>query len=396
MHISKRAGAVSGSITLEIHARANELKAQGEDVVSFGAGEPDFPTPSWIIEEAKAAMDRGETRYTPASGTMKLKKAICVKLERENGLHYAPDEIVVSNGAKHSLFNACMAILDEGDEVIIPAPYWVTYPELVRMAGGVPVFVETKSENGYVMTAADFEAAITPNTRALILNTPSNPCGAMYSEPQLAELAKIAIVHDLIVISDEIYEALCYDGERQVSIASLDGMRERTIVVNGLSKAYAMTGWRIGYTAAPREVTRVMANYQSHATSNPNSIAQAAAVAALNGPTDDLEAMVAEFQARRDLMIRMIEETGVLTCTHPKGAFYIMVDISRCFGKKCGDAVITDSMSFCQCLLDDRKVAVVPGKAFGADNCVRLSYATGRANIEKGLSRIAAFVADLK
>lgn len=396
MHISKRAGAVSGSITLEINARANELKAQGEDVVSFGAGEPDFPTPSWIIEEAKAAMDRGETRYTPASGTMKLKKAICGKLERENGLHYAPDEIVVSNGAKHSLFNACMAILDEGDEVIIPAPYWVTYPELVRMAGGVPVFVETKSENGYVMTAADFEAAITPKTRALILNTPSNPCGAMYSEPQLAELAKIAIAHDLIVISDEIYEALCYDGERQVSIASLDGMRERTIVVNGLSKAYAMTGWRIGYTAAPREVTRVMANYQSHATSNPNSIAQAAAVAALNGPTDDLEAMVAEFQARRDLMIRMIEETGVLTCTHPKGAFYIMVDISRCFGKKCGDAVITDSMSFCQCLLDDRKVAVVPGKAFGADNCVRLSYATGRANIEKGLSRIAAFVADLK
>ena len=396
MHISKRAGAVSGSITLEIHARANELKAQGEDVVSFGAGEPDFPTPSWIIEEAKAAMDRGETRYTPASGTMKLKKAICGKLERENGLHYAPDEIVVSNGAKHSLFNACMAILDEGDEVIIPAPYWVTYPELVRMAGGVPVFVETKSENGYVMTAADFEAAITPKTRALILNTPSNPCGAMYSEPQLAELAKIAIVHDLIVISDEIYEALCYDGERQVSIASLDGMRERTIVVNGLSKAYAMTGWRIGYTAAPREVTRVLANYQSHATSNPNSNAQAAAVAALNGPTDDLEAMVAEFQARRDLMIRMIEETGVLTCTHPKGAFYIMVDISRCFGKKCGDAVITDSMSFCQCLLDDRKVAVVPGKAFGADNCVRLSYATGRANIEKGLSRIAAFVADLK
>ena len=387
MHISKRAGAVSGSITLEINARANELKAQGEDVVSFGAGEPDFPTPSWIIEEAKAAMDRGETRYTPASGTMKLKKAICGKLERENGLHYAPDEIVVSNGAKHSLFNACMAILDEGDEVIIPAPYWVTYPELVRMAGGVPVFVETKSENGYVMTAADFEAAITPKTRALILNTPSNPCGAMYSEPQLAELAKIAIAHDLIVISDEIYEALCYDGERQVSIASLDGMRERTIVVNGLSKAYAMTGWRIGYTAA---------NYQSHATSNPNSIAQAAAVAALNGPTDDLEAMVAEFQARRDLMIRMIEDTGVLTCTHPKGAFYIMVDISRCFGKKCGDAVITDSMSFCQCLLDDRKVAVVPGKAFGADNCVRLSYATGRANIEKGLSRIAAFVADLK
>lgn len=396
MHISKQAGAISASITLAITARANELKAQGEDVIGFGAGEPDFPTPAWIIEAAKEAMDRGQTRYTPASGTMELKKAVCAKLKRENGLDYAPDQIVVSNGAKHSLFNACMAVLDPGDEVIIPSPYWVTYPELVRMAGGVPVFVQTDSAHDYVMSGAALEAAITPRTRALILNSPSNPCGAMYDRAALEEVARVAVAHDLIVISDEIYEALCYDGERQISIATLDGMYDRTIVVNGLSKAYAMTGWRIGYTAAPRDVTRAMANYQSHATSNPNSIAQAAAVAALNGPTDDLEAMVAEFRARRDLMIRMIESIDLLSCTHPKGAFYIMADVSRCFGLSWNDRKIDGSMSFTECLLDACKVSVVPGIAFGDDNCVRLSYATGRANIEEGLRRIAQFVSMLK
>lgn len=396
MHISKRAGAVSASITLAISAKANEMKAAGKDVVSFGAGEPDFPTPQWIIDAAKAAMDRGETRYTPASGTLVLKKAICNKLKRDNGLTYSTDQIVVSNGAKHSLFNACMAVLDEGDEVIIPAPYWVTYPELVRMAGGVPVFVETKKENGFVLTASDLEAAVTDRTRALILNSPSNPCGAKYGKEILEEIAQIAVRHDLIVISDEIYEVLSYDDEPQISIATLDGMYERTIVVNGLSKAYAMTGWRIGYTAAPKDVTKVMASYQSHATSNPNSIAQAAAVAALNGPTDDMKRMVEEFGKRRDLMISMIRAIPYLDCTEPKGAFYIMMDISGIFGKKINGQVITSPLLFCNALLDEELVAVVPGEAFGAPDCVRLSYAISQENIKKGLSRIESFVQKLR
>ena len=396
MHISKRAGAVKSSITLAISAKANEMKAAGKDVVGFGAGEPDFPTPAWIIDAAKAAMDRGETRYTAASGTPALKKAICDKLQRDNGLTYGIDQIVVSNGAKHSLFNACMAILDEGDEVIIPSPYWVTYPELVRMAGGIPVFVETRKENEFVLTAEALEAAVTDRTRALILNSPSNPCGAKYGKEDLQKIAQIAIDHDLIVISDEIYEVLTYDDEPQISIATLDGMYERTIVVNGLSKAYAMTGWRIGYTAAPKDVTKVMASYQSHATSNPNSIAQAAAVAALNGPTEDMEKMVAAFRERRNLMVQMIQAVDMLDCTVPKGAFYIMMDVSRTYGKSINGMEITDSLSFCNALLEEELVAVVPGEAFGAPDCVRLSYATNSENIKKGLNRIADFIAKLQ
>ncbi|SCI66444.1 Aspartate aminotransferase [uncultured Clostridium sp.] len=397
MQVSSRAAGVVGSVTLEIDAKAKKMKADGIDVVGFGAGEPDFPTPQFVIDAAKDALDKGLTRYTPAAGLMELRQAICDKLQKDNGISYAPAQIVVSNGAKHALYNTFQAILEPGDEVLIPSPYWVSYPEMVKMAGGVPVFVPGAAEDGFKPSLSALRAACTPRTVAMILNSPSNPTGAIYTREELEGIAALAVEKQFYVISDEIYEELTYDGAQHISIASLgEDIYQQTIVINGMSKAHAMTGWRIGYSAAPVPVAKVIANYQSHATSNANTIAQWASVAALTGPRDDLEAMVREFAARRDYLCDRIEAIPGLGCVRPGGAFYVMMRVSGLYGKSYEGQTISNSMDFAGVLLDQAQVAVVPGVAFGADEYVRLSYATSRENIEKGMDRIADFVQKLK
>lgn len=397
MQVSSRAAGVVGSVTLEIDAKAKKMKADGIDVVGFGAGEPDFPTPQFVIDAAKDALDKGLTRYTPAAGLLELRQAICDKLQKDNGISYAPAQIVVSNGAKHALYNTFQAILEPGDEVLIPSPYWVSYPEMVKMAGGVPVFVPGAAEDGFKPSLSALRAACTPRTVAMILNSPSNPTGAIYTREELEGIAALAVEKQFYVISDEIYEELTYDGAQHISIASLgEDIYQQTIVINGMSKAHAMTGWRIGYSAAPVPVAKVIANYQSHATSNANTIAQWASVAALTGPRDDLEAMVREFAARRDYLCDRIEDIPGLGCVRPGGAFYVMMRVSGLYGKSYEGQTISNSMDFAGVLLDQAQVAVVPGVAFGADEYVRLSYATSRENIEKGMDRIADFVQKLK
>ena len=396
MRISQRCQRVTGSLTLAIDAKAKEMKQKGIDVVGFGAGEPDFDTPEHIRKAAKDALDLGKTRYTPAAGMPELRQAICDKLKRDNGLDYVPQQIVVSTGAKHSLFNSFQALLEEGDEVIVPGPYWVSYPEIVRMAGGVPVIVEGREENNFKPTIDDFRAAVTDKTRAVVINSPNNPNGFVFTREELQAIGDLAIEKDLSIVSDEIYEFLVYDGAEHISIASLSPeIKERTIVINGMSKAYAMTGWRIGYTASPLNAAKAMTNFQSHSTSCPNSIAQYAALTALSGPDDQLKSMVAEFDRRRRRIVELINEIPGLSCKPPKGAFYVMMNISGVFGKRYNGAPIVDSMSFTQLLLDNSHVAVVPGAGFGADAYVRLSYATSMENIEKGLARIKEFVGKL-
>ena len=396
MRISQRCQRVTGSLTLAIDAKAKEMKQKGINVVGFGAGEPDFDTPEHIRKAAKDALDLGKTRYTPAAGMPELRQAICDKLKRDNGLDYVPQQIVVSNGAKHSLFNSFQALLEEGDEVIVPGPYWVSYPEIVRMAGGVPVIVEGREENNFKPTIDDFRAAVTDKTRAVVINSPNNPNGFVFTREELQAIGDLAIEKDLSIVSDEIYEFLVYDGAEHISIASLSPeIKERTIVINGMSKAYAMTGWRIGYTASPLNAAKAMTNFQSHSTSCPNSIAQYAALTALSGPDDQLKSMVAEFDRRRRRIVELINEIPGLSCKPPKGAFYVMMNIGGVFGKRYNGAPIVDSMSFTQLLLDNSHVAVVPGAGFGADAYVRLSYATSMENIEKGLARIKEFVGKL-
>ena len=396
MRISQRCQRVTGSLTLAIDAKAKEMKQKGIDVVGFGAGEPDFDTPEHIRKAAKDALDLGKTRYTPAAGMPELRQAICDKLKRDNGLDYVPQQIVVSNGAKHSLFNSFQALLEEGDEVIVPGPYWVSYPEIVRMAGGVPVIVEGTEENNFKPTIDDFRAAVTDKTCAVVINSPNNPNGFVFTREELQAIGDLAIEKDLSIVSDEIYEFLVYDGAEHISIASLSPeIKERTIVINGMSKAYAMTGWRIGYTASPLNAAKAMTNFQSHSTSCPNSIAQYAALTALSGPDDQLKSMVAEFDRRRRRIVELINEIPGLSCKPPKGAFYVMMNIGGVFGKRYNGAPIVDSMSFTQLLLDNSHVAVVPGAGFGADAYVRLSYATSMENIEKGLARIKEFVGKL-
>ena len=396
MRISQRCQRVTGSLTLAIDAKAKEMKQKGIDVVGFGAGEPDFDTPEHIRKAAKDALDLGKTRYTPAAGMPELRQAICDKLKRDNGLDYVPQQIVVSNGAKHSLFNSFQALLEEGDEVIVPGPYWVSYPEIVRMAGGVPVIVEGTEANNFKPTIDDFRAAVTDKTRAVVINSPNNPNGFVFTREELQAIGDLAIEKDLSIVSDEIYEFLVYDGAEHISIASLSPeIKERTIVINGMSKAYAMTGWRIGYTASPLNAAKAMTNFQSHSTSCPNSIAQYAALTALSGPDDQLKSMVAEFDRRRRRIVELINEIPGLSCKPPKGAFYVMMNIGGVFGKRYNGAPIVDSMSFTQLLLDNSHVAVVPGAGFGADAYVRLSYATSMENIAKGLARIKEFVGKL-
>ncbi len=397
LSLSDRCLQIAPSVTLAIDARAKALKAQGVDVIGFAAGEPDFNTPEYIRDAAKRALDEGMTKYTPVAGTLHLREQIAHKLKKDNGLDYSAADIVVSNGAKHSLFNALSAIVNPGDEVLIPAPCWVSYPEMVRMVGGVPVLVFGREEEQFLPSAEALAAHITDRTKALILNSPNNPCGNVCPKALLEQIARLAVEKQFFVISDEIYEKLIYDGKEHVSIASLgEDIKAQTIVVNGFSKSYAMTGWRIGYTAAPTALTKAMTSFQSHATSNANSIAQYAAAAALDNGETYMREMAAEFDARRLLMHRLINGIDGLSANLPSGAFYIMMNISSLIGKRLGDQVITGSLRFAELLLDQKNVAVVPAEAFGSDVHVRLSYAVSQERIESGLKRIAEFVASLE
>ena len=396
MMLSKKNQNIAESLTLAINAKSKKMSAEGHDVIGFGAGEPDFPTPEFVIQAAKEGLDKGLTRYTPSSGTMQLRQAICRKLERDNHLHYTPDAIIVSNGAKHSLFNAFQAILNPGDEVIIPQPYWLSYPEMVKMADGVSVFIDTKEENSFKPTIEELKKALTPKTKALVLNNPCNPNGCVYDRAELAAIANLAVERGFFIISDEIYEELVYDGMQHVSIASLnEEVKALTITINGMSKAYAMTGWRIGYAAGPKQVIKIMGNIQSHATSNPNSIAQYASTVALDTSKDEIKGMVEEFNRRRLYMANRINDIPHLSCRLPKGAFYVMMNIKDAIGKKHGNTLIDGSLAFADALLNVQKVTVVPGIAFGADNFVRLSYAISMEQIQKGLDRIEQFMTEL-
>ena len=397
MNLSKKAGNISPSITLSITAKANELKAQGVDVVSFGAGEPDFNTPQNIINAAIKAMQDGKTKYTPAGGILELKKTICKKFKEDNGLDYTTDQITISTGAKQCLANVFMAILNPGDEILIPIPYWVSYPELVKLADGVPVFVETLKENNYKYTIEDLEKAVSDKTKAVLINSPNNPTGTIYNREELIEIAEFAKKHDLLIISDEIYEKLIYDGEKHISIASLsEDAFERTVVINGVSKTYSMTGWRLGYMAASKEITKLMTSIQSHMTSNVNTIAQYAAIEALNGPIEDLNTMVKEFERRRNFMVDRLGKIDGVSIIKPSGAFYIMVNISSYFNTTFKGEEIKNSLDFSRVLLDEEKVAVIPGAGFGLDEYIRLSYATSMDIIETGIDRIAMFINKIK
>ena len=397
MELSRKAQRIEASVTLAITAKAKEMKENGIDVISFGAGEPDFNTPENIINAAIKAMEEGNTKYTSVNGILPLREAICKKFKEDNGLIYKPSQIVVSTGAKQTLANVFLAILNPGDEVIVPNPYWVSYPELIRLADGKAVFVESDESSSYKYTKENLEKTVTEKTKAIILNTPNNPTGTIYNKEELIEIAEFAKKHDLIIVSDEMYEKLVYDGEKHISIASVsDDAYERTIVINGLSKSYAMTGWRLGYCGATEKIAKLMTNIQSHMTSNVCSITQYAAVEALNGPQDKVKEMIVEFEKRRNYMAKTLQEMNNLSIIKPQGAFYIMINIDKCLGKEINGEKINDSMDFSAKLLEYEKVAVIPGKAFGLDNYVRVSYATSMELIEKGLERINKFVNKLK
>ncbi len=395
--VAKRMSAISPSLTLAISAKAKAMKAAGESVVSFSVGEPDFNTPDHIIEAAKTALDNGHTKYTPSSGLLPLRKAICEKFKKDNGLDYEPSQIIVSNGAKHSIFNACYAILDEGDEVIIPEPYWLTYPEVVKVCGGKPKYLTCKKENKYKFSAEDLKKAITRKTKMLIFNSPSNPTGAVYSEEEVRAIAKVCEEKGIFVLADEIYEKLCYNGVKPFSIAKVsEKMKDLTITVNGVSKTYAMTGWRIGYLAAPKDVAKAIDSFQSHATSNASSISQWATIEALNAPEEEIAEMVEVFDKRRAKLLDLIAGIDGVKAVEPDGAFYVMLVVDSLYGKSYQGKKITNSIEFADALLDGEKVATVPGVSFGADDCLRLSYSLSEEDIEIGLSRIKKFVSELE
>lgn len=375
---------VTPSVTLAIDAKAKAMRAAGEDVCSFSAGEPDFDTPAHIREAAKIALDQGKTRYGPAAGEPALRQAIATKLNKDNHLPYRAENILVTNGGKQALFNLMLALINPGDEVIIPAPYWVSYPEMVHLASGTPVIVTTTAETGYRITPAQLEAAITPKTRLFVLNSPSNPTGMVYTPAEIRELAAVIVRHQLWVVSDEIYEKILYDGAEHLSIGAVsEAAFERTIVCSGFAKAYAMTGWRVGYIAGSEDLIKATTKIQGHSTSNVCTFAQYGALAALEGSQACVAEMVAAFRDRRACMYQRISEMPRLRCLKPQGAFYLFVDISK---------TGLSSVEFCDRLLEEEKVATIPGKAFGMDDHIRLSYATDLATIEKGLTRLAKFV----
>ena len=395
--VAKRMTAISPSLTLAISAKAKAMKAAGESVVSFSVGEPDFNTHEHIIQAAKTALDNGHTKYTPSSGLLPLRKAICEKFQKDNGLEYEPSQIIVSNGAKHSIFNACYALLDEGDEVIIPEPYWLTYPEVVKVCGGVPKYLSCKKENKYKFSAEELKKAITPKTKMLIFNSPSNPTGAVYGEEEVRAIAKVCEEAEIFVLADEIYEKLCYNGVKPFSIAKCsEKMKELTITVNGVSKTYAMTGWRVGYLAAPKDVAKAIDSFQSHATSNASSISQWATIEALKSSDEEIAEMVNVFDKRRATLLQLISEIEGVKAVEPDGAFYVMLVVSGLYGKSYHGKTITNSIEFADALLESEKVATVPGISFGADDCLRLSYSLSEADIQTGLARIKKFVSELQ
>ena len=371
------------------------MKAEGKSVIGFGAGEPDFNTPQHIIDAAKEALDKGYTKYTPSSGLPQLRKKIAEKLKEEQGLDYDFSQIIVSSGGKHAIFNAMFALVEDGDEVIIPAPYWLTYPEVVKICGGTSVFIEGHKENHFKITPEDLKNAITPKTKMLIFNSPSNPTGAVYTEEEIRALGKVAEEAGIWVLSDEIYGKLIYDGVKHFSMAQVsEKLKEKTVIVNGVSKTYAMTGWRIGWMAAPKEVAKAVDSFQSHATSNPASVSQYAALAALNGSEEELEKMRDIFNDRRKFMIDRIHKIDHLDCIEPDGAFYIMLIVDKLYGKRFNGRKINGSLDVADMLLE-KGVAVVPGIAFGDDECVRLSYAISKEDIAEGLDRIEQFVKEV-
>jgi aspartate aminotransferase len=386
--ISARASSLSPSLTLAIDSKAKQMKAEGQDVVGFGAGEPDFDTPKHIKDAAIKALNEGFTKYTPASGIPELRQAIADKFKKENGLTYKPSQIIVSCGGKHSCYNVILATCQEGDEVVIPAPYWLSYPEMVKLAAAKPVIVETTDKTEFKITPEQLRAAITPKTRLFILNSPSNPTGSVYTPEEIKTLGDICVEKGVLIMSDEIYEHLLYDGATHKSVASFSPAHyEHTIVVHGFAKAWSMTGWRLGWLAAPEPIAKAIDAIQSHSTSNPTSFAQKGAVAALTGPQDHLQLWLAEFNKRRTFAWKKLNSIPNVSCVNVKGAFYLFPNIA-----KSG----LNSTDFCARLLEAEKVAAVPGIAFGADDYIRLSYATSMANIEKGLERIERFVGALK
>lgn len=397
MDISKRMSNIKPSPTLAVSAKAKAMKARGIDVIGFGAGEPDFDTPDHIKETAIKAIKDGFTKYTPAGGIEELKIAVCEKFKKDNYLDYEPGEILVSCGAKHSLYNICQALLYEGDEVIIPSPYWVSYPDMVYLAGATPVILNTEQENEFKMTPESLSAKITPKTKAVILNSPSNPTGAAYLKDELKKIAQVVLDTGIVVISDEIYEKIVYDDFEFFSIVTVEPrVKAQTIIVNGVSKTYSMTGWRIGYAAGPADIIKSMTNIQSQSTSNPTSIAQKASLEALTGPQEFIHEMVHEFDRRRTYMVDRLNAIPGLSCFTPKGAFYTFPNVSGVFGRRAGEHEIKDSTSLATYFLETANVAVVAGVGFGADNHIRLSYATSFENIEKGLNRIQTAVERLE
>ena len=397
MVLSKRAQAISPSPTLAITAKAKAMQAEGIDVIGFGAGEPDFDTPEHIKQAAVKALSEGFTKYTPTAGIPALKKAICDRFKTDSGLEYDPSQVIVSCGAKHSLYNIIQVMCEAGDEVIIPSPYWVSYPEMVRVAEATPVFIDTAEKDHFKITAESLSKHITKKTKLLILNSPSNPTGQVYSKKELEAIARIAVDKGIWVISDEIYDKLVYGGIENVSIASLNPqIKAKTLVVNGVSKSYAMTGWRIGYVAGDKTIIGAMSNLQDHSTSNPVSISQRAALAALTGPQDEVKVMAAEFEKRRNYMVDRLNKIPGISCLLPPGAFYAFPNVSKLYGKSYNGKPIKGSMGLTELLLTEAKVAVLPGSPFGADDYLRLSYATSMKNITGGLDRIEEFAKKAK
>ena len=395
--LSERTLSISPSITLAVDTRAKQLRAEGLDVIGFSAGEPDFCTPEYINDAGKFAIDAGITRYTPVAGTLDLRQKICDKFIHDNGVEYTPAEVIVSSGAKQSLFTALSAIINPGDEVLVPSPCWLSYPEMIRMAGGTPVLVHGREENNFVVTAEMMRPFVTEHTKALIINSPNNPNGCVWSRDELKAIADLAVECGFYVISDEIYEKLIYDDEKHYCMSSFGPeIKKQCIVINGVSKTYAMTGWRIGYAAGPKNIIKAMTSFQSHASSNANSIAQYAAATALSCGDKYILSMIDEYNARRRLMYRLVNEIDGLSCKLPKGAFYIMASLKEILGRSYKGKKITGSTSFAETLLDEKRVAVVPALAFGDDNYVRLSYATSRQNIVEGMARIKEFVSEME
>ncbi len=396
MKLATRVAKIKPSETLAITAKANALRAEGRDVIGFGAGEPDFDTPANIKAASIRAIEAGFTKYTPVGGTDELKDAVIAKLMRDNNLEYKRSEVVVSCGAKHSLYNLAQALLDDGDEVIIPAPYWVSYPDITILAGGVPVIVNAQEKDGFKMKPEQLQAAITSRTRAVVINSPSNPTGAAYSPEELKALAQVLLDKEILVISDDIYEKILYADFPFANIAQVEPkMKDRTIVVNGVSKAYAMTGWRIGYAVGPEQVIAAIGKIQSQNTSNPASISQKAAVEALNGDQSVVGQMVGEFRKRRDIIVKLLNEIDGIKCLSPEGAFYVFPNVSGIYGRSFQGQKMTNSTELINYLLDEANVATVPGAAFGSDDHIRLSYATSLKNIEEGLKRINNAIAKL-